>query len=86
MNIWSKKLTDKNQIAKLIQNSLSFYKDKTYKRVEEYITNNKNADNVSWINNTKVSPIFHILDKIDWNNLSQRIPKQIMQLISCVLI
>ena len=70
INIWSKKLTDKNQIAKLIQNSLSFYKDKTYKRVEKYITNNKNADNVSWINNTKVSPIFHILDKIDWNNLS----------------
>ena len=31
---------------------------------------NKKADNVSWINNTKVSPIFHLLDKIDWKSLS----------------
>jgi len=70
INIWLKRVTNKKQIPKLIQSSLSFYKDKTYKRVEEYITNNKNADTVSWINNTKVSSIFRLLDKIDWNNLS----------------
>ncbi len=69
-NIWSKKVGDKKQIPKLIQSSLSFYKDKTYKRVEKYISKNKDADNVSWINNTKVSSVFYLLDKVDWNNLS----------------
>ncbi len=42
---------------------MSFYKDKTYKRVKSYLHKNKDANKVKYINNEKVDSIFIILKK-----------------------
>ena len=68
--IWSKELKDKKKILSLKNNSMSFYRDKTYERVRGYINKNSEADKASWINNVKVKPIFDLLDKVDWKNMA----------------
>ena len=69
-NLWTKRLKNKSRIRDLHNKSLKFYKDKTIKRVISYLQKNKNADKVKWINNQKTEPIKVLLNRINWENLS----------------
>jgi aminoglycoside phosphotransferase (APT) family kinase protein len=54
---------------------MKFYKDKTYKRIEQYfeIFNNCDSDR-EVINGTSVPSIYELLDEIDWNWISDGVP------------
>jgi choline kinase len=69
-DIWSKKNTNKSIVHKLTRQCMSFYKDKTYKRVKSYLHKNKDPNKIKYINNEKVDSIFIILKKINWDYLS----------------
>ena len=70
-NVWSKRIKGLTNRKELTKNAMKFYRDKTYARVKKYINNNKDADKVTWINGTKVTSIYNLLDKIDWYELSE---------------
>ena len=70
-NIWSKRINGHAKRKALTKNAMKFYRDKTYNRVKKYIHNNNDADKVTWINGTKITSIYSLLDKIDWHELSQ---------------
>lgn len=62
---------DKKQFK---NNCLYFYKDKTVKRLEMLFEKEK-FTNVSYkINGIECSPVYELLNNIDWNNLSEGIP------------
>lgn len=57
------------------ENCKKFYKDKTYKRVDEYFERFYNSDSdKEVINGTKVPSIKSLLDKIDWDWISDGTP------------
>lgn len=54
---------------------LKFYKYKTYDRISAYLAKYNNIDNDrEIINGKKVPSIFSILDKLDWDSLSDGLP------------
>jgi len=53
---------------------LDFYKEKTYKRVEQYFVKYNYDDKEEKINGIKIPKVIDLLDKIDWINLSTGIP------------
>ena len=69
--IWSKRINNESRIPELNQKTMSFYKHKTYKRVNDYISKNKEADKALYINNRPIDPIHKLLSKVDWINLSK---------------
>lgn len=70
---WEKKgLNDTEQIEfKTICNT--FYQEKTYKRVQQYFTTFEQIDSEEIINGNKIPKIFDLLDKVDWNYVSDGI-------------
>jgi choline kinase len=52
------------------KNCLSFYKEKTFKRVKDYINKNLNYKNNIIIDNINVSNIYTILENINWEKIS----------------
>ena len=70
---FDKKIISKN--LKIFNKScLSFYKDKTFSRVRDFLNKNKESDKIEIINNVKVNKINFLLKKIDWDNISQGVP------------
>ena len=53
---------------------MSFYKDKTYKRVHQYLTSFEHIDSVDVINGNEVPKVIDILDSLDWDYISNGIP------------
>ena len=69
-------LSKKNIDSKIFKDKcMKFYKDKTYKRIEQYfeIFNNCDSDR-EVINGTFVPSIYELLDEIDWNWISDGVP------------
>lgn len=71
---WIKKELDKKQEKEFQSVCMDFYKEKTYKRVKQYFTTFEQLDSEEIINGNKVSKIFELLDKVDWEDLSNGIP------------
>jgi len=73
-NFWEKKDLTITQEEKFKAVCLDFYKTKTYKRVKQYFTTFEQLDSEEIINGNKISKVFKLLDKVDWNELSNGIP------------
>jgi choline kinase len=71
---WDKKELKTNDNNYFKTTCMEFYKDKTYKRVKQYFTTFEQIDAEEIINGNKVPKIFELLDKVDWDNLSNGVP------------
>ena len=56
------------------KNCLYFIKDKTINRLEMLLKKKKFTNDSYKINGIECSPVFDLLNNIDWNNLSDGIP------------
>jgi len=66
--MWTRKVLDKEKIYSLKTKAISFYKEKTINRVQQYFTQNERRDTQIIINGKYCEPIFDILQKIDWKS------------------
>ncbi len=71
---WIKKDLDKKQGEDFKTVCMDFYKDKTYKRVKQYFATFEQIDSEEIINGVKISKIFDLLDKVDWNSITNGVP------------
>jgi thiamine kinase-like enzyme len=70
-NFWKKLKVNKKIFKK---NCYKFYKDKTYERVGLAIKRNPKVDKVHTVNGKKISSIYRLLAKVDWEELSEGYP------------
>lgn len=70
---WIKKELDKNQKEEFKSICMNFYKDKTYQRIKQYFTTFEQIDSQEIINGEKAPKIFELLNKINWDELSNGI-------------
>ena len=71
---WIKKDLNLQEQVKFKSICMDFYKEKTYKRVKQYFTNFEQIDSEEFINENKAPKIFDLLDKVDWQELSNGLP------------
>ena len=73
-DFWEKKQLSEKEYKDFTFACHEFYKDKTFQRLEVFLTmypySNKNIN----LNNKKVKPPYTYLDKIDWKKLSEGVP------------
>lgn len=77
--VWMEKFWEKKELEKEEEDTfhkvcMEFYKDKTYKRVKQYFTTFEQIDSEEIINGNKVSKVFDLLDRVDWEELSKGMP------------
>ena len=70
---FKKKLTNKRKLH-FNRQCLLFYKDKTKKRVDDFLNKYQYIDSIKTINGEKVPSINYLLKNINWKLLSQGIP------------
>ena len=71
--IWKKRIKNESLYPSLEKKAFDFYKVKTFDRVKKFIALNKAVDDIKWVNNNLVEPIFTLLNRIDWTDLSKGI-------------
>lgn len=71
---WKKKNLSTEEKDNFKKESMKFYKDKTYKRVYEYFNRFNYFDRTETINGMKIPTLMSILDKVDWDYISDGIP------------
>ena len=62
---------DKNEFNKVCN---VFYKDKTYKRINDFLNDNKEIDEIKFVNGKKIQKIHSLLENVDWDYISEGIP------------
>ena len=67
---WIRKSLTKVDLEKFQSNCMKFYKNKTLERVQFFYNNFNKLDNVKFINGEKMPLLSQLLNKIDWNWLS----------------
>jgi len=68
-----KKLTAVKQ-EKFQSNCMSFYRDKTFERIQLFYKNFNQTDNANIINGEQMSSLQDLLNKVDWNWMSDGLP------------
>lgn len=71
---WVKKDLDEKSHAQFRNNCLAFYKDKTYKRVQQYFTRFEMSDEEEIINDQKIPSLKAMMAEINWEVVSNGIP------------
>jgi len=76
---WMKGFWDKKQLNELQKNEfksicMNFYKDKTYKRVKQYFNRFEQIDSEEIINGKVIPKVSVLLDKVDWEYVSDGLP------------
>lgn len=67
---WQKVDLNKEEYDVFKNKSLSFYKDKTYDRIQQYLNRYSMKDLENIINNIKIPKIYDILETLNWDELS----------------
>lgn len=75
-DFWIVRELDKAQKTVFKEQCMSFYRRKTYDRVELFYKNFKKKDNADIINGVKYPTLKEILDSIDWDYLADGLPGQ----------
>lgn len=70
---WQKVDLNKEEYEIFKNKSLEFYKDKTYKRIKQYLNRYSIKDMETIINGNKIPKIFDMLELLDWNKISSGI-------------
>jgi len=73
-NFWLNKKLNKREKLIFNKQCFSFYKKKTYGRINLFLKNLKEIDNLKYINGIKVPKIKSILNNINWIKLSNGVP------------
>jgi len=73
INFWFKNKINISK-KKILKDSLSFYKKKTYARANLFLKKNPNTDNIKYVNNIETKKIKKLLEKINWNYICNGIP------------
>lgn len=73
-SFWLKKNIQDEEQQKFVSICKNFYKDKTYERVKQYFTTFEQIDTEEIINGKQVPKVFSLLEKVDWNMLTDGIP------------
>jgi len=71
---WQFKVLSKKQEKEFYKTCNSFYKDKTYKRVQLFFTTLERFDTEENINGVQTPKIFELLENVDWNFISKGTP------------
>ena len=72
--LWVKKYLKNHEKEKFFSNCKEFYESKTISRIKSFLKKNKLKDEFEIINNIKVLPVFKLLKKVNWKNISNGIP------------
>jgi len=75
-DFWKKANLNIEETEQFEKCCMSFYKDKTFKRVEKYFNRFSYIDSEEIINDIPVPKLLDLLNKVDWENLSQGIPSR----------
>ena len=62
---------DKNEFKKVCN---IFYKDKTYERISHFLNDNKEIDEIKFVNGQKIEKIHALLKSIDWDYICEGKP------------
>ncbi len=73
-DIFKKINLNKSEIKNFNNDCLSFYKEKTFKRVEMFLAKEEITNKTYNVNGISCDPVKTLLDKIDWDYLSDGIP------------
>lgn len=73
---WVKKDLDQKEEQEFQNVCMAFYKEKTYKRVQQYFTTFEQLDSEEIINGNKTPKLFDLLEKVEWGMLSTGLPTQ----------
>ncbi|MBC8432928.1 MAG: hypothetical protein H8D96_13540 [Desulfobacterales bacterium] len=71
---WEKKELSEEQHKQFKQICMTFYKEKTYQRVKAYFTRFEQIDTQEIINRQQIPKLYNILEKIDWDHISEGMP------------
>ena len=71
---WIEKKLDNKQAEEFKNVCTNFYKEKTFKRVKQYFTTFEQIDCEEIINGVKIPKIFELLNKTNWDNVTNGVP------------
>ena len=71
---WQKKNLDKNLKKEFKKNCLSFYRDKTLKRLKKFFDEFEKKDEKQIINGEKVQTLESLIGLLDWDYLADGLP------------
>jgi choline kinase len=71
---WIKKDLNEYEKNEFYEDCLSFYRDKTNKRVEQYFKRFELLDDREVVNGQSLPPLNEIFSKIDWKDISEGVP------------
>lgn len=71
---WKKKKLESKEKKAFYKNCLKFYKNKTFKRINQFYKSSLKKDNHTNINNIKIPKLDTLLKKINWENISKGQP------------
>lgn len=71
---WKKADLNQEESKKFYDDCMSFYKDKTYKRVKQFFDTFKKEDHATVINHVWYSPVSDMLRQVDWDYLADGLP------------
>jgi NDP-sugar pyrophosphorylase family protein len=75
--LWKIESLSNNKLDEFYQICSEFYKDKTYERVNKYIDRYPEDSKDFKINEISCSPIYELLEAVEWENLINGIPSRI---------
>ena len=73
---WVKKQLTKEKEDEFHKNCMSFYREKTQKRIEMFYSNFGKEDNALYINEVKYPTLSDILKQVDWEYIADGLPGQ----------
>ena len=76
-NFWERKLLTSKEENIFKESCNKFYKDKTYKRVELYLSRFSDQDTKEWVNGEKIETIQELLHRVNWQLLKDGISSRI---------
>ena len=73
-SFWLQKALNTSEASKFKETCLSFYRDKTFERVELFYKNYSSQDGTESINGQSMPKLDALLNKLDWNWLADGLP------------
>lgn len=71
---WTRKTLDESEKSKFRDKCLAFYKDKTYKRIDEYFKRFEKPDEEEVINDQKLPLLKTMMSEINWDKMADGVP------------
>ena len=73
---WIRKQLSEEESAEFRNSCMSFYRDKTSKRIEMFYRNFEKEDNAKYINEVEYPALSELLERVDWDYIADGLPGQ----------